>query len=219
MLKAAPPLIAAFDTDVIWRGLGALVRQAAPEANLVQVNSFGELLRLVSIDTRALTVLTAGHVSAVARHLSVLTAVICPFRIIVLARSGDAASVRLCADSGVSLHIGDAVSRRILGAAIDSARNAEQPAVLSVTRTALARRPAAASRDAGPGLSDRERELVALAAVGASNREIARTLRITEGTVKQHFRHIFNKLGVVNKIGAINACRLAGLLPEVVPDR
>lgn len=46
------------------------------------------------------------------------------------------------------------------------------------------------------GLSPREREVFELLAQGRSNREIAKTLFISESTTKVHVRHIFEKLGV-----------------------
>jgi Response regulator containing a CheY-like receiver domain and an HTH DNA-binding domain len=45
-------------------------------------------------------------------------------------------------------------------------------------------------------LSPREREVHELLAQGRSNREIAKTLFISESTVKVHVRHILEKLGV-----------------------
>jgi two-component system nitrate/nitrite response regulator NarP len=49
------------------------------------------------------------------------------------------------------------------------------------------------------GLSPRERQLVALVALGRRNREIAQELGITEGTVKVYLHAIFDKLGVANR--------------------
>jgi DNA-binding CsgD family transcriptional regulator len=46
------------------------------------------------------------------------------------------------------------------------------------------------------GLSPREREVHDLLAQGRSNREIAKTLFISESTTKVHVRHIYEKLGV-----------------------
>lgn len=48
-------------------------------------------------------------------------------------------------------------------------------------------------------LSARERQLVALVAQGLRNREIAREMGVTEGTVKVYLHAIFDKLGVANR--------------------
>ena len=48
-------------------------------------------------------------------------------------------------------------------------------------------------------LSKREEEVLLLVSKGASNKEIASTLFISENTVKTHLRNIMNKLGVVNR--------------------
>ena len=45
-------------------------------------------------------------------------------------------------------------------------------------------------------LSPREREVYALLCDGLSNGEIAQRLFITQGTVKVHVHHVFDKLGV-----------------------
>lgn len=45
-------------------------------------------------------------------------------------------------------------------------------------------------------LTDREREAARIAASGASNREVAHTMRISEGTVEQYLCRAFEKLGV-----------------------
>jgi len=64
-------------------------------------------------------------------------------------------------------------------------------------------------------LSDREREILQLAATGASNREIARRCRIKETTVKSHFRNILGKMEVRNRAGAVALASSKGLLANV----
>lgn len=51
-------------------------------------------------------------------------------------------------------------------------------------------------------LTPREKEVLRLIAVGASNREIARSLYITEGTVKNHVTNILNRLGLRDRTQA-----------------
>lgn len=51
-------------------------------------------------------------------------------------------------------------------------------------------------------LTEREREILALVAKGASNRQISETLFITEGTVKNHMSNILSKLGLRDRTQA-----------------
>src|SRR5581483_3265633 len=51
-------------------------------------------------------------------------------------------------------------------------------------------------------LSRREREVLGLVAQGLSNRSIARSLFISESTVKVHLRHVYEKLGVRSRTQA-----------------
>lgn len=61
-------------------------------------------------------------------------------------------------------------------------------------------------------LSERELEILVLIARGASNKEIANQLFITEGTVKNHITHILSKLGVRDRTQAAIKAKELGLL-------
>ncbi|MGS2614427.1 response regulator [Micromonospora sp. LZ34] len=74
----------------------------------------------------------------------------------------------------------------------------------------LARRPAA--RDRLAGLTDREREVLALVGAGLSNAEIARRLHLVEGTVKSYLTSIFTRLEVRNRVQAAILAYEAGLV-------
>ncbi|WP_050564807.1 LuxR C-terminal-related transcriptional regulator [Salinispora arenicola] len=62
-------------------------------------------------------------------------------------------------------------------------------------------------------LSQREHDVLSLAAEALSNSQIARRLYISEGTVKRHMRHVFNKLNAVSRIDAVNKAISAALIP------
>lgn len=67
-------------------------------------------------------------------------------------------------------------------------------------------------RDTSEALSARELDVLRLVARGASNREVARDLRISEATVKTHLLHAFEKLGVGDRTSAVTRAIERGLI-------
>lgn len=76
----------------------------------------------------------------------------------------------------------------------------------------LASRVLKGMRGPRPRLTEREVEVLRLAATGAGNREIARSLFVTEATVKSHLAHIFSKLDVDSRSRAIHVAKETGLI-------
>jgi len=68
-----------------------------------------------------------------------------------------------------------------------------------------------ANRGTEAGLTRRENDIIALLAEGYSNREISRTLFLSEKTVKAHLASIFRKLGVTNRTKAAMAAVAMGM--------
>ncbi|WP_214103854.1 response regulator [Acrocarpospora catenulata] len=96
-----------------------------------------------------------------------------------------------------------------LVAAVRSVHNETDRVVLSVSRESLAKleqSPTAAT------LTDREREILELAADALSNHQIATRLTLTEATIKRHLRNVFAKLGAVSRIDAVNKAMAASLI-------
>ncbi|CCH78533.1 Transcriptional regulatory protein liaR [Nostocoides japonicum T1-X7] len=58
----------------------------------------------------------------------------------------------------------------------------------------------------------RELEVLRLVAEGLSNAEVAARLHVTEPTVKSHLVHVYTRLGVTSRTGAVAAARAAGLI-------
>jgi DNA-binding CsgD family transcriptional regulator len=88
---------------------------------------------------------------------------------------------------------------RARGQALDLARRAADTAAALGMRVLRARAEAVIddlTAATGPVLlSRREREVAALVAQGLTNREIARTLFLSERTAENHVQHILTKLG------------------------
>jgi two-component system NarL family response regulator len=67
--------------------------------------------------------------------------------------------------------------------------------------------------DRGRGLSPREVAVLDLVARGLSNKEIQASLSMAEGTLKNHLKRIFDKLGVADRTQAVLAGVKRGLIP------
>ena len=89
------------------------------------------------------------------------------------------------------------------------------PAVTKRLLDQVARRlPAPVERDAGSlaELTDREREVLRLMAVGMSNAEIAAALVVSEPTVKTHVSSVLQKLGLRDRVQAVIYAYESGLI-------
>jgi DNA-binding NarL/FixJ family response regulator len=100
----------------------------------------------------------------------------------------------------------------------DTPRNDLFQAVRAAARGESVLAPAVAARlmtrmraPAEEKLSAREIEVLQLAARGAGNREIGKSLHISTATVKTHLIHIYDKLGVDNRTAAVTVAREKGI--------
>ena len=69
-----------------------------------------------------------------------------------------------------------------------------------------------------PELTERENEILALIAQGASNHDIAQQLNISLKTVRNHVSNIYNKMQVTDRVQAVLCAREAGLGVEGEED-
>jgi DNA-binding NarL/FixJ family response regulator len=101
--------------------------------------------------------------------------------------------------------------RETLFAAVRSAVAGGSPLAPSVAAR-LMHRLVPGPTAGGEALSGRELEVVALVAQGASNKEIAHALHISQATIKTHLSHIFDKLGVTDRTSAVTRAIERGLI-------
>jgi DNA-binding NarL/FixJ family response regulator len=67
-------------------------------------------------------------------------------------------------------------------------------------------------------LSDRETDILRLVSTGASNKEIASTLYLSEKTVKNYLSTIFKKLQLNDRVQAATYAVRQGITPQRMPD-
>jgi len=68
------------------------------------------------------------------------------------------------------------------------------------------------------GVTEREREVLALVGQGMSNTEIAQHLVISAATVKTHVARLFSKLGARDRVHLVITAYQAGLIPDHPPS-
>jgi len=84
--------------------------------------------------------------------------------------------------------------------------------VTRMVNTYVLRDPGAATEDPYETLSERSREVLRLAAYGHTNREIARTLHLSEQTVHSHRATIMEKLGFHDRVELLRYALRRGVI-------
>jgi DNA-binding NarL/FixJ family response regulator len=102
---------------------------------------------------------------------------------------------------------------RAAGAAGFISKDSTAPEIAEVVRTVGEGNEAFGDANVGdaPVLSDREREILALVAEGATNKEIAGTLFLSPHTIKEHTSSLYRKLGARNRADAVQRAQRLGL--------
>ncbi|MFI1918346.1 response regulator [Nocardia sp. NPDC020380] len=121
-------------------------------------------------------------------------------RILILSMHRDVDLIRELSDSGIAGYLHKSASGESLVAAIRGAGVGPRDPVLVVSAGELH----IFSQDCNYGLTGREIEVINHVADALSNRQIASQLGISESTVKRHMGRIFEKLGAVSRLDAVN---------------
>jgi DNA-binding NarL/FixJ family response regulator len=128
----------------------------------------------------------------------------------------DSAIVNRLIGMGVKGILPTTTSPRVAVAALQlvAAGGTYVPPAAELAPTRPAHRSAGANAGRSPAkLTDRQLAVLALAADGKTNKEIARFLGLTQNTVKVHLARLMRRLGVTNRVG------LARLAPGVLGQK
>jgi DNA-binding NarL/FixJ family response regulator len=133
-------------------------------------------------------------------------------RVLVLTTFDSDADVLPAIEAGATGFLLKDVAADDLVRAVRSAHRGEATLAPSLVGRLMVRAgaPAAATREVT--LSPRELDVLRLVAGGASNREAAQALFVSETTVKTHLVHVFEKLDVRDRASAVDAAHRRGLL-------
>ena len=114
------------------------------------------------------------------------------------------AGVKGCCRRGIDPESLEQVLNVTYGGGVWVTRSLLPRLVTELRRYAEAQRPASQDRsvaaDKLSALTPREREIVRLIVGGASNKQVASALDISERTVKGHLSNVFQKLGVTDRL-------------------
>jgi len=139
-------------------------------------------------------------------------------KVIVLSTSEDADTLSRLVQAGVSAYLLRKCSIKELAESIQAVASGNYVLTPAMTGKLMETFRQQSQKIQTPelfSLSEREKEILQFAAMGASNKEIAKRCKIKETTVKSHFRNILGKMEVRNRAGAVALAISEGLLPNI----
>lgn len=129
-----------------------------------------------------------------------LTALAEPPRVLVLTTYDTESDIIRALDAGAQGYLLKDAPPEELWSGVRSVARGETVLASTVAATLVRR-----SASPGPVVTEREVEVLELLSRGLGNKEMARALFVSEATVKSHLSHIYTKLGVDTRAGAVAA--------------
>lgn len=123
-------------------------------------------------------------------------------RVVVLTSFAEQPRMLAALDAGASGYLLKDASPDEIIAAVRAAASGGAPLDPRAARALLDRQRGPVTTVGTPKLSEREREVLDLVAVGLANKLIARRLGISERTVKAHLTRVFQQIGVTDRTQA-----------------
>ncbi len=206
------------DHALVLHGFALTVREIFPNADVLEAGSLESALAYAHSTPDLTLVLFDLHLDSddglegVRRMIEAIGSV----PLIVISASQESADVIESIRSGAKGYILKSGSSALLEHAISLVLSGETyvPLPRAVLVSAVAAEPERPANQMLDRLTDRQRDVFQLLLAGHSNKEIARSLGVLEGTVKVHVRAIMQKLGVKNRTQVAVAAARAGCFPE-----
>ena len=185
--------------NLVRQGVAALLRQSRPNLDLYEVATLAQAMAEFESHPPDVALIDLDILTGRVALLSDLNR-LAPGCAIVVLTSGDAAFAGQALQAGAAGYLGKDCEFQDLIRAIDRAAAGDMVVMAGPVSTYIG--DPADSEASGPeaGLTERERQVLHLVVQGHTNPEIARTLCITEHTVKGHLTRILGKLMLDNRV-------------------
>jgi DNA-binding NarL/FixJ family response regulator len=191
------------DHPILHDTLAAVVRSVVPQAHVHSemdlVNAISQARQLRTLELVLLDLGLPGFsgIEALERFHKALPRA----RVAIVSASEDAASVRAALDAGAVGYLPKTLQPKVMADALRLILNGG----IYVPPQAMGAVPPPRKLPslADLGVTERQADVLKLVAKGLSNLEIARTLNISENTVKQHAHAAYKALGVSSRTEAM----------------
>jgi DNA-binding NarL/FixJ family response regulator len=203
-------ILIADDHELFRSGLKEMLQQKLESWNIREANSYASTLQAMKEDTQILLALVDLRMpgmtdASILRNLAQNNMSI---PVVIISASNDINEMRQCFCTGIMGYIPKNESAAIILSAIQLVLSGGvyvPPALLNFTE------PAVQPKGLLAKLTPRQEHIFTLLSEGKSNKEIARTLNLSEATIKAHLASILKTLEVKNRTQAVVYAQKLGL--------
>lgn len=190
------------DHPVVRAGLRALIDAQDDLSVVGEANDLSSAERVVAFERPDVVLmdLSLGDGPGGAEVTARLTSSPEPPRVLVLTTYDTEADILRALDAGAQGYLLKDTPPEQLWSGIRSIARGETVLAPSVAATVVRR-----ASSPGPVVTEREVEVLELLSRGLGNKEMARELFVSQATVKSHLSHIYTKLNVDTRAGAVAA--------------
>lgn len=202
-LQMSDVVLIADDHSLFRAGLRHLVFQLFPDPEVLEATNYAEVMELIKSGARVSLILLDLKMPEMDGFTTLANLVqeADGVPVVVLSGSGELSDMQQCFDKGVMGYIPKSESPQVILGALQLVLSGGIYVPSAFVSAPSERKSCAPSALAG--LTDRQWEVLTLLAEGESNKEIARSLNISEATVKAHLATILKTLGAKNRTQAV----------------